>query len=127
MKQTQNFPKELLFVGRSMNLVRSLNKHHGGIADRITIMAKSAYVGSQTEDCNRKYTSNIEPRTGLSYNWSTLFFNASILVLKTTNWLLKKLSGKYIDEYVEHAEAKEAQKIFVKYGFKALDENAYNA
>ena len=29
-----------------MNLVRSLNKYYGGIADRITVMAQSAYVGS---------------------------------------------------------------------------------
>jgi len=29
-----------------MNLVRSLNKYYGGIVDRITVMAKSAYVGS---------------------------------------------------------------------------------
>ena len=48
MKQSQNFPRELIFVGRNMNLVRSLNKHHGGVADRITILAKSAYIGSET-------------------------------------------------------------------------------
>jgi len=30
-----------------MNLVRSLNKHYGGLADRIAIMAKTAYVGSK--------------------------------------------------------------------------------
>lgn len=30
MKDTQNFPKELLFIGRNMNLVRSLNKFYGG-------------------------------------------------------------------------------------------------
>lgn len=46
MKETINFPKELIFVGRNMNLVRSLNKHHGGVADRISILAKSAFVGA---------------------------------------------------------------------------------
>ncbi len=47
MQQTINFPKELLFISRNMNLVRSLNKHYGGKADRIAIMAKTAYVGSR--------------------------------------------------------------------------------
>jgi len=39
-----------MFIGRNMNLVRSLNKHHGGIADRISILAKSAYIGAQVKD-----------------------------------------------------------------------------
>lgn len=29
-----------------MNLVRSLNKYYGGIADRIGILGKSAYIGA---------------------------------------------------------------------------------
>ena len=46
MKQTINFPKQLIFVGRNLNLVRSLNKYHGGISDRIAILARSANVGA---------------------------------------------------------------------------------
>lgn len=46
MNDTINFPKELIFIGRNMNLVRSLNKHYGGIADRIPITAKAAYYGT---------------------------------------------------------------------------------
>lgn len=46
MKDTMNFPKELIYISRNMNLVRSLNKYHGGVADRIPIMAKAAYFGT---------------------------------------------------------------------------------
>ena len=46
MNDTINFPKELIFIGRNMNLVRSLNKYYGGIADRISIMAKAANFGT---------------------------------------------------------------------------------
>lgn len=46
MKDAINFPKELLFISRNMNIVRSLNKFYKGSADRIPIMAKAAYVGS---------------------------------------------------------------------------------
>ena len=38
-----------------MNLVRSLNKYHGGIADRISILAKSAFVGAESKDASSKY------------------------------------------------------------------------
>ena len=47
MDDTINFPKELIFISRNMNLVRSLNKFHGGIADRIPIMAKAANYGTK--------------------------------------------------------------------------------
>lgn len=50
MQQTIHFPKELLFISRNMNLVRSLNKHYGGQADRISIMAKTAYIGSKIKE-----------------------------------------------------------------------------
>ena len=46
MNDTINFPKELIFISRNMNLVRSLNKFYGGIGDRIPIMAKAAYYGT---------------------------------------------------------------------------------
>ena len=46
MQDTIKFPKELLFISRNMNLVRSLNKHYGGIAPRIPIMAHAAFIGS---------------------------------------------------------------------------------
>ena len=55
MKDTMNFPKELLYISRNMNLVRSLNKYHGGIADRIPIMAKAAYFGSQLQHSQSIY------------------------------------------------------------------------
>ena len=127
MKQSQKFPRELIFVGRNMNLVRSLNKYHGGIAERITIMAKSAYIGSETEDFRSTSQTILEPRTGLAYNWSAFSFNANILLLQIINWFLKKVSGQYIEEYIEDSQAKETEQIFLKYGFKAMDENSFNA
>jgi aarF domain-containing kinase len=55
MKDTMNFPKELIYISRNMNLVRSLNKYHGGIADRIPIMAKAAYFGSQLQSSHSSH------------------------------------------------------------------------
>lgn len=42
MKQTDLFPKELLFVNRNMNLVRSVNKRCGSLVNRINLMARYA-------------------------------------------------------------------------------------
>lgn len=54
MKDTINFPKELLYISRNMNLVRSLNKFYGGVADRIPIMAHSAFIGSTYDNSHSK-------------------------------------------------------------------------
>lgn len=45
MSDMNKFPKELMFVGRNMNLVRSLNKRIGSVINRINIMAKYAVIG----------------------------------------------------------------------------------
>lgn len=93
MKETINFPKELLFVGRNMNLVRSLNKHYGGVADRIAIMAKSANIGTRTINSG-------EPRSGFLYNFTNFWFNCNIFAIEIMNWIMKKFSGKNIDDYI---------------------------
>ena len=49
MQETIHYPRELIFIARNMNLVRSLNKYYGGIADRIAIMSKAAYIGSNMD------------------------------------------------------------------------------
>lgn len=76
-----------------MNLVRSLNKYHGGIADRIAIMARSANIGAQTEHSGH-------PSTGFYYGLRTLWFDAHILAIELINWIMKKISGQYIEEII---------------------------
>ena len=57
MQETINFPKELLFISRNMNLVRSLNKYYGGVAPRIPIMAHAAFIGSTFEHSHSNQSS----------------------------------------------------------------------
>lgn len=42
---TSKFPDELIFIGRNMNLVRSINKRCGSPVNRINIMAKYSVKG----------------------------------------------------------------------------------
>lgn len=42
MKLSNLYPKDLLFINRNMNLVRSINKRCGSLVNRINIMARYA-------------------------------------------------------------------------------------
>ena len=49
-----------------MNLVRSLNKYYGGIADRIPIMAKAAYYGTTITHSHSMLSFTQTPRSPLA-------------------------------------------------------------
>lgn len=102
MQQTINFPKELLFISRNMNLVRSLNKFYGGHVDRIAIMAKTAYIGSKVETHEHK-------ERGLLYWWSGFVFGVRVYILEAFNWFVLKTSGKTIDDYLEDEQIKHSK------------------
>ena len=103
-----------------MNLVRSLNKFYGGQADRIAIMAKTAYVGSKIE-------SSEESKRSFMYRFNSMMFSVRVFILETFSWFVHKASGKTLDEYIEDEQHKHAQEVFQKYGFKPIDEHTYNA
>jgi len=48
---TSKFPKDLLYINRNMNLVRSINKRLGSKVNRINLMAKYSVKGLH-EDVN---------------------------------------------------------------------------
>ena len=47
---TTKFPNELIFIGRNMNLVRSINKRCGSQVNRINIMANQAVKGMRIKN-----------------------------------------------------------------------------
>lgn len=46
---TNKFPKDLLYISRNMNLVRSINKRLGSKVNRINLMAKYSVKGLHEE------------------------------------------------------------------------------
>lgn len=40
LKDTSIFPEELIYIGRNINLVRSINKKCGSLVNRVNVMAK---------------------------------------------------------------------------------------
>lgn len=53
MSSDKGFPDELIFLGRNMNLIRSINKFYGSKIDRVSIMVDTAIRGSLTPDSKR--------------------------------------------------------------------------
>ncbi|KNC85731.1 atypical/ABC1 protein kinase [Sphaeroforma arctica JP610] len=54
LEDTSLFPKELIFIGRSMNIVRANNKHLGSPVNRVNVLVSWANQG--TKRSNAKYS-----------------------------------------------------------------------
>lgn len=48
----------------------------------------------------------------MGYGWSTFVFNFNLLVVQATDWILKKFSGKNIEDHFEDKSFQQSQKMF---------------
>lgn len=64
-----------------MNLVRSLNKFYGGQADRISIMAKTAYIGSKFDNAERNFSFIKETNRNFRYKYNSMIFSIRVWIL----------------------------------------------
>ena len=83
LADTEKIPKELIFVGRNLNLVRSNNKHLGSPVNRINIMA-----GWAARNCD-----NDEMKDGVKYsiqsNFNYWIFQSRLFILSITFYLTR--------------------------------------
>lgn len=56
MLSDRGFPEELIFLGRNMNLIRSINKFYGSKIDRVSIMVDTAMRGALTPDSKSTFS-----------------------------------------------------------------------
>jgi len=49
----KDVPSALLLISRNLNTIRSINRDHGNLVDRYTIMARSAVEGAQQGEVKR--------------------------------------------------------------------------
>lgn len=80
LSNTEKIPKELLFVGRNLNIVRSLNNALGSPVNRISIMSRIAIstLGSdlemwQNSNATTWWSFNISPRINYVRYWTMIF------------------------------------------------------
>lgn len=85
MGDTNKFPKELIFIGRNMNLIRSINKKMGSIVNRVNVMAKYSAIGINT---NRTKDSNNYNYYNISNRYHVLMFKSRLLVSNIIYWVL---------------------------------------
>jgi aarF domain-containing kinase len=81
LAESEKFPDELIFIGRNMNLVRSINKRCGSIVNRINVMAKYSVKGLQ-EEYNLMNNEIIKTKSSNKYflkNFSVFWFNTRLM------------------------------------------------
>ncbi|KAM3147194.1 hypothetical protein pb186bvf_000910 [Paramecium bursaria] len=114
MKQTDLFPKELLFVNRNMNLVRSVNKRCGSLVNRINLMARYAEQGSQIKE------GILEQKKFKKIYSSSFFFEfrllLSSLVYTVMNWWMK-IKGTNFEDFIEQKQKQQMQEIHLMLEF----------
>lgn len=54
LHDTSLFPEELIYLGRNINLVRSINKKCGSLVNRVNVMAKYSIKGLSERDYYQK-------------------------------------------------------------------------
>jgi aarF domain-containing kinase len=91
LENTEKVPRELIFVGRNMNLVRANNKELGSPVNRISIMADWA-IRSMDSDWRIWNTGNIESRVVPNHKsesssvWVNVLQNTKLYVLSQINY-----------------------------------------
>jgi aarF domain-containing kinase len=116
MNNFSNLPKELIFVGRNMNLIRSLNKKAGSIVDRISMLA---------EESNRCYWTyyHYGKKAGLL---QLLTLRLKFFVLSLVYDFFALFSKKKFEDFIEDEMKKATEDFYESYGFK-VDEKTFDA
>ncbi len=118
MGNSRLLPEQLLFVGRNMNLVRSINKSLLSPVNRIQLMANKAVEG-----LHRDHTSFWQ-RLSLDYfRLRILCFDLFYHVYDT---FLRWTSGTGFEDQLDLVMQQQLEAQYAKYGMKVPDGATYN-
>ena len=124
LSSSGSFPEELIFIGRNMNIIRSLNKHFESNVDRVSVMAEVAARGLGVRGREGK-----EGKRGVREKWwefvEVMKFRFSIGLMKVWNWYLG-FWGSSVAEKMDEVMMKKQRGMFEEYGFKDM-EKMYDA
>ncbi|EAR86296.1 ABC1 family protein (chaperonin), putative (macronuclear) [Tetrahymena thermophila SB210] len=116
---TNKFPKDLLFINRNMNLVRSINKKLGSQVNRINLMAKYSVKGLHED------TNTLKKKFNLIWFETRLMFS-SIFYKLVQAWF-KFFKGKGFEDILDEEMKKAIQQKYAEYGMVPPDEKTFNA
>ena len=128
MGEVRLFPKELLFVNRNMNLVRSVNKKCGSLVNRINVMARYAAQGAKIHYDIMEGAGDVGrlPIQLGGFWFETRLLLYGIVYRLVTLWM--KIRGKRgFEDYLDMKQQHAMREMYSQYGFKVPDENTYDA
>ncbi|KXS09927.1 ABC1-domain-containing protein [Gonapodya prolifera JEL478] len=135
------FPKELLFVGRNMTIVRGVNKGFGSPADRVSMTARWAMRGTSSSE-SIAFATSILSTPPTTFSWLRLYISENISLFrfelhlftlalsfwatKVYGWLAREIFGRKVLGYEEILS--EGAKLAMGREFGVvLDERAFDA
>lgn len=121
LKDTSLIPRELIFVGRSLNIVRGNNKLYGSPVDRVSVLARYAFKGSALDE---KQANRLTVRQSLALRIEEARFELSLFAVwtlfqATRAWqFVNSLFGKKVSGMEEKLEELEKQVAAQQFGFQ---------
>ncbi|EGR28453.1 chaperonin, putative [Ichthyophthirius multifiliis] len=116
---TEKFPKDLIYINRNMNLVRSINKRLGSKVNRISIMAKYSVEGLNSKSNSFKARFNVF--------WFQMRLLLSQMIYQLVQTWFKITTGKGFEEIIEENIKQTINERYQQYGMIPPDENTFNA
>lgn len=112
LKDTSLIPRELVFVGRSLNIIRGNNKLYGSPVDRVSVLARYAFKGSAI-DQNQKNKMSLKQTLAVRYEEArfefTLFAVWAAFQLTRAWQYVNSIFGKKVVGFEEKLEELEKQ------------------
>ncbi|CAO3634370.1 unnamed protein product [Cunninghamella blakesleeana] len=133
LENQEQFPRELIFLSRNMEIVRGNNKLVGSPVNRINIMAKWAVRGI---DDNQKRVFESKGqwlRYKIQSTLRRLIFNMTLIVMSVSFWIIKfrqatskTLLGKPSLGFEDLVDQRMKEQMYLQYGIE-VDENMFDA
>ncbi|ORZ07137.1 ABC1 family-domain-containing protein [Absidia repens] len=123
LEDQAQFPRELIFLLRNMEIVRGNNKMVGSPVNRLNIMASWAVRGLDEHDHHH----------GLQGLWRRFVFRFTLCMMSISFWLIqlrqqtsKLLFGTTVHGFEDLVDDRMKEQMYLQYGIQ-IDENVFDA
>jgi aarF domain-containing kinase len=116
LKDTSKLPRELIFVGRNMNLVRSINKELGSLVNRVNIMSRYAIQGIEKTNALRRW----------KFEFNLWLMSIAFYLNQSWRWLNMILFKRQIDGFEDILDNKMKDQM-MKFGIRTINVKTFDA
>ncbi|KAI8329942.1 ABC1 family-domain-containing protein [Chlamydoabsidia padenii] len=133
LEDQQQFPRELIFLLRNMEIVRGNNKSVGSPVNRLNIMAHYAVQGIDDRYDDDFKKENHWLKRHFRTTWRKFIFNFTLLLMSISFWLMKirqntnkVLFGSSVQGFEDLVDQRMKEQMYLQYGIR-IDENVFDA